>query len=111
MPKRRLCALADLDATGARSLTVTLDGRPTDLFVVRRDGAVYAYVDRCPHAGTPLAWAEHEYLDEDGEHLICATHGALFDIATGACRGGPCRGAGLTPLPVVVEDDAVWLLA
>ncbi len=111
MPRTALCTLDDLDATGARSLTVTLDGRPTDVFVVRRGAAVYAYLDRCPHAGTPLAWAEHEYLDEDGEQLVCATHGARFDIASGACLGGPCRGAGLTPLPVTVADGTVWLLA
>ena len=28
------------------------------------------------------------------------THGALYAPDSGACRGGPCRGAGLTRLPV-----------
>ncbi|MSQ21025.1 MAG: Rieske (2Fe-2S) protein, partial [Betaproteobacteria bacterium] len=41
--------------------------------------------------------------------LICSTHGALYDPATGACRGGPCRGNGLIPVPVVERDGTIHI--
>jgi nitrite reductase/ring-hydroxylating ferredoxin subunit len=43
--------------------------------------------------------------------LICSTHGALYDPATGDCRGGPCRGAGLEPVAVEEIDGQVVLEA
>ena len=67
--------------------------------------AVWGYVDRCPHMGLPLAQVLDDYLTPDGGLIACSWHSALFDMATGQCRGGPCVGSALTPWPVVVEDD------
>jgi nitrite reductase/ring-hydroxylating ferredoxin subunit len=76
-------------------------------FVVNHRGAYHAYVNRCPHAGTPLDWWPNEFFTEDGEHLICATHGAVFAPATGVCVEGPCPGARLAPLHVAREGADV----
>ena len=78
-------------------------------FVVRFGGAPYAYVNRCNHVQVELDGAPGEFFDIWGAHLICATHGALYDPVTGACRGGPCRGGGLEPLTVYEHDGGVWL--
>ena len=51
-----------------------------------------------------------QFFDLDRRLLLCATHGAVYDPRSGACRGGPCRGGGLEPLPVCETEDAVWLL-
>jgi nitrite reductase/ring-hydroxylating ferredoxin subunit len=56
-------------------------------------------VNRCPHVGTPLDWAENEFLDREGRHIVCATHGALFRIDDGRCVAGPCQGDRLEPFP------------
>jgi nitrite reductase/ring-hydroxylating ferredoxin subunit len=76
-------------------------------FVVRRGDAVWGYVDRCPHMGLPLAQRLDAYLTPDGSLIACSWHGALFDPETGACAGGPCGGAGLTPWPVTVTDGQI----
>jgi nitrite reductase/ring-hydroxylating ferredoxin subunit len=76
-------------------------------FVVRRGAEAQGYVDRCPHAGLPLAQQLDAYLTPDGDLIACSWHGALFDIDSGACVGGPCVGASLTPWPVTVVDG--WL--
>jgi nitrite reductase/ring-hydroxylating ferredoxin subunit len=76
-------------------------------FVVRRGGQVYGYVDRCPHAGLPLARSLDDYLTPVGELIACGWHSALFDIETGACKGGPCMGASLTPWPVAVAQGLI----
>ena len=65
-------------------------------FVVNHGGAYHAYVNRCPHVGTPLDLWPNEFYSEDGRELVCATHGALYEPTTGRCTAGPCVGDTLT---------------
>jgi nitrite reductase/ring-hydroxylating ferredoxin subunit len=103
----RLCALADIADPGAKSF-VFRDGEMLFLgFVVRKDGAVRGYVDRCPHAGMPLAGFGDRYLTRTGDLILCATHGALFRPHDGMCVAGPCTGLALTVWPVAIEGDEV----
>ena len=76
-------------------------------FVVRRGEQVRGYVDRCPHAGLPLAQKLDDYLTPAGDLIACSWHGALFDTDSGACVGGPCSGAALRPWPVALIDG--WI--
>lgn len=76
-----------------------------DGFVVNHAGRPHAYVNRCPHAGTPLDLWPNEFWTEDGQHLVCSTHGAIFGPDTGICLEGPCPGACLEPLLVARDGD------
>jgi nitrite reductase/ring-hydroxylating ferredoxin subunit len=109
MTKQRLCSLTDLEATGARSITLTGHGTSRDLFVVRRDDGVYAYENVCPHTGGPLDWMPDQFLDEDRKLIVCATHAALFRIEDGRCIAGPCAGAALNAVSITVHEGAVFL--
>jgi nitrite reductase/ring-hydroxylating ferredoxin subunit len=80
-----------------------------DVFVVRKHGEVYAYLNRCPHTGGPLDWVPDQFLSLDGQHIQCATHAALFRIDDGFCIAGPCSGQSLAQLPVIVKDGEVCL--
>ena len=51
-------------------------------FAVRRGQRIFGYVDRCPHAGLPLAQALDQYLTADRSHIVCSWHGALFEPDT-----------------------------
>ena len=75
-----------------------------DGFVINHAGNFYAYVNRCAHAGTSLDMWPNEFFTEDGRHLICATHGAIYLPDSGECIAGPCPGARLTRLPLGVEE-------
>lgn len=77
-------------------------------FVVRRDDAFYGYVDRCPHAGLPLAQTLDQFIAADGRHIQCSWHGALFEPETGLCVGGPCVGARLQPWPLQIIDGHIF---
>jgi nitrite reductase/ring-hydroxylating ferredoxin subunit len=77
-------------------------------FVVRLGYAVHGYVDRCPHAGLPLAKQLDDYTTADGALIACSWHGALFNPENGLCVGGPCAGSRLTPWPVEVRDGMVF---
>lgn len=102
-----LCAVADIPDPGARALVLQIGEAFFHGFVVHKDGEVAGYVDRCPHAGHPLAVELDRYLTPDGELILCSWHGAIFEPLTGLCVGGPCAGARLTPWPVQVEDGIV----
>lgn len=78
-----------------------------DGFLINYRGDFRAYVNRCRHMTTPLDFVRYQFLTEDGRHLICMTHGALYDPASGLCVEGPCKGLALYPLPVLVEGEEV----
>ena len=104
-----LCPLDALADPGTKGFTVPGPDGPRAIFVVRRLGHVFAYENACPHIGTPLDFLPDRFLTRDGRHLLCSTHGALFEIASGLCIHGPCRGQSLKAVPVAVRDGQVVL--
>jgi nitrite reductase/ring-hydroxylating ferredoxin subunit len=78
-----------------------------DAFLVNHDGRFHAYVNRCRHMTTPLDFVRDQFFSEDGRYLMCYTHGALYEPATGNCVEGPCKGESLYPLPVRVDQGEI----
>lgn len=104
----KLCQLADVDEGSARNFVLQLRVGRFHGFVVRQGGGVHGYVDRCPHAGLPLAQRLDDYLTPGGELIACSWHGALFRIEDGVCMGGPCAGQALIRWAVEIKDD--WIV-
>lgn len=104
---RVLCAVSDLDATGAKEIVLERDGGLYPVFVIRAAGRVTGYVNSCPHARLPLNWRPDAFFDVSGTYLFCTGHGAHFDPLTGLCVRGPCKGQSLTPYAVRVEGGVV----
>lgn len=100
----RICHLRDLPRNGSRGFDPLGEGQDS-LFIVTCDGKPFAYANSCPHHGTPMAWRRDEYLNASGDRIVCAAHGALFEIATGICTLGPCLGEALTPFEIHIERD------
>ncbi len=99
--------VAALTPGRSAKLSLRCGGKAVEGFVVNHEGRFYAYVNRCAHVGTPLDLWPNEFFTDDGRHLICATHGAVYLPETGLCVAGPCPGASLTSLPVAVEGTEV----
>ncbi|MDA3961116.1 MAG: Rieske 2Fe-2S domain-containing protein [Planctomycetota bacterium] len=78
-----------------------------ELILVKVDGAVRAYRNRCPHLGVGLDYGDGRCLF-DGM-LECAMHAARFRPHDGFCVDGPCRGQGLIPVAVEVIGDDIRL--
>ncbi len=108
---RVLCRLDDIEDGQAKGFTLGqgpeagqgLEAR--EIFVVRAGLRVFGYVNSCPHLGTPLDWQGDRFISLDSGLIMCATHGALFEITDGFCVDGPCVGDSLEPVPVVVDGD------
>lgn len=100
----RLCRADALPEGQARGFDPWHEGHDTVL-VVRHQGELYGWRDACPHYGdTPLAWRKDAYLSGDRTRIVCAAHGAQFDIVTGMCTLGPCLGQGLQPVALHIDE-------
>ena len=100
-----ICNLDDIEHESAREFQK--DGQP--IVVAKFDGQVHAYINWCPHLGIELNFMPDQFLDSDGEFLMCANHGALFEIDSGHCLSGPCSGDALMKIEVAIIDGQVCL--
>jgi nitrite reductase/ring-hydroxylating ferredoxin subunit len=107
----RVATLDDVAEPGALEFKTGEGDWPFRGFVVRWQGQVYAYANSCPHQGHPLNLIADRFFAPDGAQLVCASHGALFEPATGACVAGPCTGNSLVPLPCRTEGNAIFVTA
>ena len=106
---RLICAATELAEAGRGvRFEVTLAGRMAPAFVVRWRGRVRGFLNRCGHVPVELDWQAGEFFDASQLYLICSTHGALYDPASGACLGGRCAGRGLTALDVFERDGHIY---
>jgi nitrite reductase/ring-hydroxylating ferredoxin subunit len=107
--ERLICASSALvDAGGGVRFEVEYFGQSAAAFVVRHRGRVHAYLNRCAHVAMELDWQAGVFFDSDGRDLLCSTHGAVYDAASGHCLGGPCNGSPLVKLRVEERDGMVY---
>jgi len=94
------CALAvDFD--------VVYGGQTCRAFAIRFQNEVHAYVNRCAHIVMEMDARENHFFDPKRQWLMCSSHGALYEPATGRCVGGPCRG-GLIKILLSETDGVVF---
>ena len=101
--------LEALEPGGLAETEMQVDGAPESVIVHRDGDEVRAWLNVCPHAGRRLDWAPGQFLKSKDGHLVCAAHGASFELVRGDCVAGPCRGDSLRAVAVQVRDDGVWL--
>jgi nitrite reductase/ring-hydroxylating ferredoxin subunit len=111
MSGRRIPA-GDLETLASRVRMVRLSadgcGRPREALIVRdAAGVVRAYLNLCRHLPIPL--------DASGQFLVdgllqCGTHGARYQLEDGLCVSGPCRGASLQALDLVIEGSRLFVI-
>lgn len=107
MGGRIVARVKELPPGAVKKFWLICDRYRVDAFLVNDQGNFYAYVNRCRHMATPLDFVRDQFLSEDRRHLMCYTHGALYEPATGLCIAGPCKGEALYRLPVRVDGGDV----
>jgi nitrite reductase/ring-hydroxylating ferredoxin subunit len=96
MAFRRVVALEEVWDGEMRGFVV--DSRK--VLIIKLDGEVYAYEDRCAHLGVALS----EGLLESGV-LICSAHHYQYDARTG--QGVNPKSVRLRTYPVAIKDGAI----
>lgn len=104
-----LCALQEIKPESGREVSLREGGSVRYIALFRDGDGVRAYLNVCPHQGRNLNFGPDEFLFASDGKLICPHHGACFEVATGLCTDGPCKGASLTPVDIILEDGQVYL--
>ncbi|MGH8031893.1 MAG: Rieske (2Fe-2S) protein [Luteimonas sp.] len=104
-----LIALTRIADGALAEVEALIDGDAESLLLYRDGDAVRAWFNVCPHAGRRLDWSPGEFLLSKDGHLVCAAHGASFELQHGECVAGPCRGESLRAVAVAVRDGKVFL--
>jgi nitrite reductase/ring-hydroxylating ferredoxin subunit len=107
---RVLCRLDDIEDGQAKGFTLGSGPGAREIFVVREDDQAFGYVNSCPHLGTPLNWQDDRFISDDSGLILCATHGAQFEIEDGSCISGPCAGQALEAVAVALDAQGRILL-
>ncbi|MBL4759017.1 MAG: Rieske 2Fe-2S domain-containing protein [Rhizobiales bacterium] len=98
-----------LDDPGAVSVIIGEGTNRHDYLVVRFEGEISVFENACPHQGTPLETLAGKFFNRDQTQLLCSTHGAEFEIETGFCTIGPCKGEKLRAAPFRLEGATLYL--
>ena len=99
MPEILAFNVSELPKYGFKA--VELGGR--SVLVGRIENRVFAYLDRCPHAGVPLRIGKLK-----GEELTCGRHGWIFNLVTGhSVPDNP--EFHLVEFSVRIEDSKIWV--
>lgn len=104
MTQIRLEAIED---GGLAEAEMPVDGAPESVILYRQGDAVRGWLNICPHAGRRLDWAPGQFLKNRDGQLVCAVHGASFELDAGECVAGPCRGQSLHAVALQVRDGLV----
>ena len=105
----RVGQIDEIDDPGCREFEIGDGDWPFRGFIVRRGNAVFAYQNFCAHVGHPLNWSPNKFLTKDKTAIICASHGATYDIETGHCIAGPGSGGSLQPVDVTIRDGVIYV--
>ena len=109
--QRLICRSQDLlDSGKVVRFEVEYFGEPAPAFVIRKNGKAYGYLNRCAHVAMELDWQEGVFFDSEGRDLLCSTHGATYEAASGRCVGGPCNGSPLVKLKVHERDGMIYFM-
>lgn len=87
--------------------SVKIKGKIIKGFVVRKGQSFYAYQNLCKHLPVTLDLNDNSFFNHDKSLLQCQMHGALYEMESGLCVGGPCEGARLSPLPLQETEAQV----
>jgi len=110
-----VCRADSIEPGGAKAfslsrITETGEQRPFPIVIVRSHADEYfGYLNSCPHQGIWLNFGAGEFFTADRALLQCGRHGAKFEVDTGLCVDGPCSGASLQPIALVVDDGEICL--
>lgn len=108
-PAAPLIAFDAIEDGGFAAVEAVLAGDAESLILHRRGDTVRAWLNVCPHAGRRLDWAPGKFLVSKEGLLVCAAHGASFELDRGECVAGPCRGDSLHAVEVAIADGQVYL--
>lgn len=108
-PKFAICPASELANGQYRKLTMLFEGREEECLLLRFNGQVYAYINRCVHMPRRLDGEEARIFDDTGRFLRCSMHGIVYTPQTGASVSAMCEGEQLRAIAVYEHDGEIGI--
>jgi len=108
----RVGRTADLATGHSMKFILPIRGVDEECFVINYHGHFHAYVNRCRHVPMAMDWVDNEFFAEQGRYLMCQTHNAYYDPASGECIAGPPSTCGkfLYRVPLEILKGSIYAL-
>lgn len=107
--QERIAAVGDVPADGTLLFTVREGFDEHEAILTKLDdGTIVGFRNHCQH-WTDVRLDSGSGAEVRNGDILCTRHGATFRKDDGVCEHGPCEGATLDLVDVVVQDGAVYL--
>ena len=106
----RVCPKDALKPGESMKFMLPVRGADEECFLINFRGDFHAYVNRCRHVPMAMDWIDNQFFAELGRYLMCQTHNAYFEPASGECIAGPPSACGkfLYRVPLEVDGGLVY---
>jgi len=104
-----VCASAELADGEHRIVPLQFRGEPDTAIVLRHNGRVRVYLNRCVHMVRRLDCVHERIVDADTRRLTCSMHGIAYDPETGESLSVLCAGERLQALKSREIDGQVCI--
>ncbi len=110
LTRYRVCRARRLGAGESMKFMLPIRGVDEECFLINYKGNFHAYVNRCRHVPMAMDWVDNQFFAEQGRYLMCQTHNAYYEPATGECIAGPAGTCGkfLFRVPVEIEGGVIY---
>jgi len=100
----------DLKPGESLKFLMPIRGVDEECFLINFEGTFHAYVNRCRHVPMALDWVDNQFFAEEGRYLMCQTHNAYYEPASGECIAGPFETCGklLYRVPLEIIDRTIY---
>ncbi|HEX4211616.1 MAG TPA: Rieske 2Fe-2S domain-containing protein [Candidatus Binataceae bacterium] len=102
---------SDLKPGESLKFLLPIRGTDEECFLINFNGAFHAYVNRCRHVPMALDWVDNQFFAEEGRYVMCQTHNAYYEPATGECIAGPFETCGklLYRVPLEITNGTIYV--
>jgi nitrite reductase/ring-hydroxylating ferredoxin subunit len=106
----QVCRTEALAVSESMKFMLPVRGADEECFVINFQGHYHAYVNRCRHVPMAMDWIDNQFFAEEGRYLMCQTHNAYFEPASGECIAGPASACGkfLYRVPLEIDDGVIY---
>ncbi|WP_240327751.1 Rieske 2Fe-2S domain-containing protein [Dechloromonas sp. HYN0024] len=108
-PKFPVCTSQELANGQYRKLLLVFEAKEEECLVLRFDGRIFAYLNRCVHMPRRLDCEEKQIFDQSGRYLRCSMHGIVYTPQTGASVSAMCEGERLHAVDSYEESGVVGI--
>lgn len=96
------------DSTMLFRVRDTQTNEEKEAILTRVTGEIRAWLNYCQHF-THIRLDKGTGAEIRNNELVCTNHGAYFKLTDGQCTYGPCEGAYLNELSVLIDNGSVYL--